>query len=148
MKNLVRMLKLRDLELFRIDKEDNETLCLLLILDYRRPSTLDDFPILKQIEDESSFEGASNYINTLIITESPLTDEDEINYIGSVLNGLVEDNKMDCDNNNVFYYTSFPETYEPGPQIVDYLEPILKEVNFDIDLNNIKEKHFNFLTQE
>ena len=46
------MLKLRDLELFRLDNQDNKTVCMLLILDYRRPSVLDDFPILKEIEDE------------------------------------------------------------------------------------------------
>ncbi|BBW96960.1 hypothetical protein [Geobacillus subterraneus] len=66
---LVRMLKLRDLELFRLDNQDNETVCMLLILDYRRPSVLDDFPILKEIEDEDSFEGAENYIHTVIISE-------------------------------------------------------------------------------
>lgn len=146
MNKLVRMLKLRDLELFRIDK-DGETLCLLLILDYRRPSTLDDFPILKSVEDEDSFEGASNYINTLIITETPLKDEETIGEINNILEGLVED-KPDCDNNNSFYINNFPETYEIGPEIVDYIEPILKQVNFNIDLKGIKEKHFNFLTQE
>lgn len=69
---LVRMLKLRDLELFRLDNQDNETVCMLLILDYRRPSVLDDFPILKEIEDEDSFEGAENYIHTVIISEKKI----------------------------------------------------------------------------
>ncbi len=72
------------LELFRLDNQDNETVCMLLILDYRRPSVLDDFPILKEIEDEDSFEGAENYIHTVIISEKKL-EENIVDQIAEVI---------------------------------------------------------------
>ncbi|KZM53778.1 MAG: hypothetical protein C6W54_10870 [Bacillaceae bacterium] len=143
---LVRMLKLRDLELFRIDNQDNETICMLLILDYRRPSVLDDFPNLKEIEDENSFEGAENYIHTVIISEEKL-EENIVGRIIEVIEGLVE-HKPNCDNNNSFYISKFPDHFEAGAHLIEYIKPILNKMNFGIDLTYITDKHFNYLTQE
>ena len=142
----IRMLKLRDLELFRLDDQDGETVCMLLILDYRRPSVFDDFPILKGIEDEDSFEGAENYIHTVIISEKKL-EENIVDQIAEVIEGLVE-HKPNCDNNNSFYISKFPDNFEAGTHLIEYIKPILDKMNFDIDLTYITDKHFNYLTQE
>ncbi|ABO68281.1 MULTISPECIES: hypothetical protein [Geobacillus] len=142
----IRMLKLRDLELFRLDDQDGETVCMLLILDYRRPSVFDDFPILKGIEDEDSFEGAENYIHTVIISEKTL-EQHMVDRILEVIEGLVE-HKPDCDNNHSFYITKFPDYFGVGTHLIEYIQPILDKMNFDIDLTYITDKHFNYLTQE
>ncbi|WP_237746874.1 hypothetical protein [Geobacillus vulcani] len=45
---------------------------------------MDDFPILKEIEDEDSFEGAENYIHTVIISEKKL-EENIVDQIAEVI---------------------------------------------------------------
>ncbi|MGN7470646.1 hypothetical protein [Brevibacillus sp. SAFN-007a] len=52
---LTRELKLRDIEFFLIRRGYNgEKVCHMLLLDFRRPSVLQDFPFLIGIEDEKS----------------------------------------------------------------------------------------------
>jgi len=48
---LIRKLRLTDVEVWIVKRGLGPPLCWLLLVDYRRPSTLDDYPHLQGIED-------------------------------------------------------------------------------------------------
>jgi hypothetical protein len=64
--------KAKNLEFYLItDGYAGPKVCHMLIVDYRRPSTLEDFPFLKGIEDENTF-GRANFIKVIFISEQEL----------------------------------------------------------------------------
>ncbi len=96
--------------------------CMILI-DYQRPSTIDDFPYLKNIDGISEDEfGDDNYIKALLISSEEVTQEtyDELCIVaGGFLNDI------------------FP-----------LLQNILEKYNCSINVDHIPIEKFNFLSQE
>jgi hypothetical protein len=67
-----RRIRMSDIEAWEIELS---VPCYLLLLDMRRPSTLEDYPYLKGIEDPDEF-GRDNYIKVFVIASAKLPDED------------------------------------------------------------------------
>lgn len=137
---MTRELKLRDLELYKITEGYvGKKICHMLFLDYRRPSTLKDFPFLIGIEEEQDF-GRANFIKVVVISESELEKEakEEINIIAS---GFLE-NKLDC------HWVMEFELGNIGRNIIPTIMPIFEKHNFSFSQKDIPAEKFNFLSQE
>lgn len=140
-----RILKMKNLEAFFLKKRYiGEVLCCMILLDYRRPSTLDDFPYLKNVEDPQEF-GRSNFIKALILSEAELDTnmKEEIMIIAS---GFLE-NKPDC------HWMMEFEQHDIHPLQVEYdilpmIKPILQRHRFSMDIEKIEIERFNFLSQD
>ncbi|WP_304415397.1 hypothetical protein [Brevibacillus aydinogluensis] len=118
----------------------------MLIVDYRRPSTLEDFPFLKGIEDENTF-GRANFIKVIFISEQELDGQlkEELKIIAS---GFLE-NKPDCHWLMEYEIASIdPRHVGLGENIVSSIKPILSKHNFSLDYNDIPLQHFNYLSQD
>lgn len=144
---LTRELKLRDVEFFLIRKGYNgEKVCHMLFLDYRRPSVLQDFPFLIGIEDEKEF-GRSNFIKVIIISEAELDTEvkKELEIIAS---GFLE-NKMDCHWIMEYEIANIdPRDVGLGENILPAIVPIMTKHKFHLNINDIPQGEYNFLSQD
>jgi hypothetical protein len=147
---LIRELRLNDLEAFEL-REDfyGRTICYMLIVDFRRPGTLDDFPELKGIEDEKDF-GRSNFIKVLFLYDTPMDDELKDELV-SIAGGFLE-NKDDCHWNCSFEKVDnkdFLEMTESRNYMLECISNILKKYGYNADkLYNIKDEKFNYLSQD
>jgi hypothetical protein len=147
--SLIRELRLKNLEAFRIRKDFyGETICYMIIADFARPSKLDDFPMLRGIEDEKDF-GRSNFIQAIILHDHPIDDlyQDEI---VSVAGGLLE-NKDDCHWNTIFVKVEsqeFADMAESRRVMLGCFERILQDHGLNVQLTDIGEDRFNYLSQD
>ena len=146
---LIRELKLHDFELYKLREGFyGKVICYMLFIDYKRPSTLKDFPILKNIEDEKTF-GRSNYIKVLFISDRELNEEVKDEVI-SIAGGFFE-NKDDCDWNCFFQTTNhanFIKLLESKSDLLSFFEEILKELGFCTNLSKIPTEKFYYLSQD
>lgn len=144
-----RDLKLKDIEVFRIiEGHFGLPISYMLFIDFKRPSILEDFEYLADVEDKESF-GRANYIKVIYISNKELQQNiiEELLYIAE---GFL-DNKDDCHWNASFKVIEdnlFEDiSYSLKPEL-KYIQTILKEYNIDIDLLNISENKFNLLSQD
>ncbi len=73
-----REIKLRDFEVILLrEGYFGKIICYMLIMDYRRKATLEDFPYLKEVEDQEEF-GRKNYIKVVFISGKNLTKKLEL----------------------------------------------------------------------
>lgn len=144
---ITRELKLKDVEFFMITKGyAGEKVCHMLFLDYRRPSTLRDFPFLIGIEDEQDF-GRSNFIKVLVVSEAELENEvkEELNIIAS---GFLE-NKMDCHWLMEYEIANIdPRMVGMGENILPAIIPLLTKHDFPFGIEDIPQGRFNYLSQD
>jgi hypothetical protein len=66
------MFNFKDIEIYNIQEQDRFGLTrgFLAVVDFRRPSTLDDFPWLKSVETPETFSSSSNLIKALFLTDN------------------------------------------------------------------------------
>ncbi|MFS0556701.1 hypothetical protein [Brevibacillus sp. 179-C9.3 HS] len=115
--------------------------CMILI-DYRRASTLDDFPELKGIEKEDDF-GRANFIKAVILSREELDETSE--EVLEVPSGFLE-NKPDCHWRAEFEIVpNFPE--ERG-KLLNLIHALLQKHDYFIDVTNIPEYKLNYLSQK
>lgn len=146
---IIRELKLKDIELFKLREGFyGEVLCYMLIVDYRRVSTLNDFPYLKEIEDEGEF-GRSNYIKVTFVSKKQLNKKLQ-NEVISIAGGFLE-NKDDCHWNCFFIIaekSEFDKLMETKNDMLAYFEKLLATEEIRVDLKNILLDKFNYLSQD
>ncbi|CAM2743659.1 hypothetical protein HAHI6034_03140 [Hathewaya histolytica] len=146
---LIRQLRLNNLELFQL-REDfyGRTISYMLIMDFRRASTLDDFPELEEIEDEEGF-GRRNFIKVLFLHDAHI----EVNFkdeLVSIAGGFLE-NKDDCHWNCSFEEMEskkFLKMTESRGYMIECISSILLNCGYNNKLNNIKDEKFNYLSQD
>ncbi len=145
----IRELRLKDLEIFKLKTEVTGNFKgFILILDCNRPSTLDDFPYLKGIEDEKEF-GRSNYIKILCISEKEFDDDlkKEVEVISEQFIG-----KLDDCHWNIFFETESSNVLEDiqvsRESMLDFFEKIALKNNVTINLKQIPNNKFNYLSQD
>lgn len=129
-----RLLKLRDLEFFKVVLSDDERDAYLLICDERHP----------QVEFEDG-----NSIKIFLISNFELSDlsyQDILSFNDDLL-GMKYNCSYVMDNVLVQEEFDFDFPYEMLA-ICDYVEKILKSLGIDKEIPNIKEKDFNYLSQE
>jgi hypothetical protein len=144
-----RHLRLHDLEGFLV-REDylGPTVCFLLIVDHGRPTTLDDFPYMKGIEDPDEY-GRNNYIQAIALHDRPLSKEEKeeiANLAGMFLEGI-----GDHDWNIVFEPLPAEEMRRVERSLEDMLavfERVLRQHGVSIDLSQINWKSFARLSQD
>lgn len=120
--------------------------CMILI-DYKRPSTMEDFPHLKGIEGITEDDiGRDNFIKAIIISAEELDQEthDELYIVPS---GFLE-SKFDCDWTFVVEVESNFSQQNNLNDIFPIIQRILKKHDYSLDIESIEEEKFNFLSQE
>ncbi|MGQ9009814.1 hypothetical protein ACTXHP_16725 [Bacillus stercoris] len=148
-----RLLRTSEVEFFRvIQKETSNIYGYILIVDSKRKGELSDNPVLIGIEDENEYEGSSNYIQVIAFTEERYLENftaDTFSFIDGLLNM-----KPDCqffikeqvyNSDSEFLDFDFPFDMTP---IVDIIAPYAQKINKDINLNNIRNSDFNYLSQK
>ncbi|MEY8818268.1 hypothetical protein AB7C35_03220 [Bacillus subtilis] len=148
-----RLLRTSEVEFFQvIQKETSNIYGYILIVDSKRKGELSDNPVLIGIEDENEYEGSSNYIQVIAFTEERYLETftaDIFSFIDGLLNM-----KPDCqffikeqvyNSDSEFLDFDFPFDMTP---IVDIIAPYAQKINKDINLNNIRNSDFNYLSQK
>ncbi|MGY2642280.1 hypothetical protein [Bacillus inaquosorum] len=148
-----RLLRTNEVEFFQvIQKETSNIYGYILIVDSKKKVKLCDNPVLIGIEDENEYEGSSNFIQVIAFTEERYLEDftaDTFSFIDGLLNM-----KPDCrffikeqiyKSNSELLDFDFPFDMTP---IVDFITPYVQEVSKDINLNNISNRDFNYLSQK
>ncbi|OIR60979.1 hypothetical protein BLL41_10920 [Bacillus sp. FMQ74] len=148
-----RLLRTSEVEFFQvIQKETSNIYGYILIVDSKRKGELSDNPVLIGIEVENEYEGSSNYIQVIAFTEERYLENftaDTFSFIDGLLNM-----KPDCqffikeqvyNSDSEFLDFDFPFDMTP---IVDIIAPYAQKINKDINLNNIRNSDFNYLSQK
>ena len=143
--SVIREIKLKDLELFILrEGYHGKIISYMLLIDFNRRSTLDDYPFLKGIEDESDF-GKSNFIKAIFFSDSKLTVKIQHEIVG-IAEGFLE-NKQDCDWNANFEV--FPNENYNRDEVIEYIDTYIKhKYDLKISLKNIPYSKFNHLSQD
>ncbi|MED3765228.1 hypothetical protein [Ureibacillus terrenus] len=144
---LCRELRLKNLEAFQICKGD-DAISLMLIADFRRPCTLDDFPYLKGIEGENEF-GSSNFIKVFFIHGEPLNDrlKDVLIYITDTLLARRNDCLWNADFIKI-KKEKFESIIENRKDMFECFSQILNKHGYKADFHHIRDEHFNYLSQD
>lgn len=142
---LFRDLRLKNVELFKLREGVlGSLICYMLIVDFNRESTIEDFPYLKGLGNESEFI-KSNFIKVLVVSGSPM-DKERKNEIIEIASGFF-DNSGDYDWNLDFKILNEEDLKEEN--IRKALEVLLKEeYGQDINISNISKDKFNHLSQD
>ena len=142
---IIREIKLKDVELFSLkDGYHGKTISFMLLIDFNRRSTLDDYPYLKGLEDENSF-GRSNFIKAIFFTDEKLTVKMQ-HEIVAVAEGFLE-NKHDCDWNADFEVV-LVENYNLN-EMIKYIDKYIKDkYDLNIGLKNISDSKYKYLSQD
>jgi hypothetical protein len=146
---LIRELRLKNIEAFRVRRDFyGETVCYVLLVDFARPSTLNDFPALRGVEDEKEF-GRSNFIQAIVLYDNPIDDASREEAV-SVVGGFLE-NKDDCDWNAVFEkveHQEFARMAESRVAALGCFERVLQRRGLNVGLTDIEARRFNNLSQD
>lgn len=120
--------------------------CMILI-DYKRPSTIEDFPHLKNIDGipEDEF-GDDNFIKAIVVSSEEVNQE-TYDELCTVAGGFLED-KEECRWNFVVEVDSNFKQKNNLNDIFPLLQKILKKHDCPLNIENIPEGKFNFLSQE
>lgn len=143
---LTRYFKTRNLEIFRLSKEMfGDKVGILTIVDFRRKSTIEDFPYLKGIENEDTF-GEENFIKAILLMDYELDKDTKEDVIG-VAEGFLGE-KENCSWNIDFIKVDFSIDHSSLEDIIKNIENILKEkynnyIEIKLDKENLK-----FLSQD
>ncbi len=147
-----RLLKLKDLELFKVS--DNvygqgfgKIVALILIVDFKRKSTLSDFPYMIGIDTEAEY-GINNYIKAFFIVRDTLETEG-IEILEEVAGCFLE-GKDNCDwNYDVIKLNSADfENVIRTENAIKYCNEFISKQTSEFDLTKIETSKFQFLSQD
>ncbi|MBC9785941.1 hypothetical protein H1S01_15760 [Heliobacterium chlorum] len=145
---MTRLLRLRDVEIFLLrDGYCGDLISFMVLVDYRRPSSLEDYPYLKGIEEELNFSRA-NYIKVIFISDKLLSNDSQDEII-TLAGGLLE-NKDNCHWNcdfRVLSPTEIEQILESRKYFLRFFERLLESNGLGIKLN-IEDDRFIFLSQD
>lgn len=121
----------------------------MIFLDLRRPSTYDDFSYISNFKKED-FNGRGNYIQSLIIYDKKITD-DEKNLTYEIASGFLED-KDDCDWSLKYMDCDFEKLKVIGVNhkaLISSINEILTLVGYkDQQFEDISLSNFKYLSQQ
>ncbi len=142
---IIREIKLKDVELFSLrEGYHGKVISYMLLVDFNRPSTLNDYPYLKGLEDENNF-GRSNFIKAIFFSNEALTGKMQHEII-AFAEGFLE-NKHDCDWNADFEVIS-NEHYDRD-EIIEYIDKYMaNKYDIHLGLKNIPDSKFKYLSQD
>ncbi|KXY66340.1 hypothetical protein [Bacillus cereus] len=122
--------------------------CMILV-DYKRPSTLEDFPHLNGSDNADDFTSRNNFIKAIIISadEVDLSNEKAYDELLLVPSGFLED-KFDCDWDLVVEVEPEFATQNNLNEIFPIIKRVLQKHNYSLDIENIEEDKFNYLSQD
>ncbi|MGD6956456.1 hypothetical protein ACQCWA_00325 [Rossellomorea aquimaris] len=142
-----RLLRTRRMEFFEINNE-NQSCGYLVFHDTQRESKLKDFPILVGVEAEEDFDSNKNHIEVILFKNN--MDEESFEYTNYFISDML-DTKADCS----YYIKEYDIKKElefdmPNHMlgIVDFLSSLFEENMINIDIPEVKEVSFNYLSQE
>jgi len=141
-----RELKLRDVDVFRVTMGFfGSAYAFVILLDYRRPDTIDDHPDLKGICD---VDPRDNFCRMVVIHKWPKGHvPQEVHRIVEM--GFLE--QLESSNYVGDFVALPPEEFGPlsryGHELMAYLEPLLKGYGFDLKLTEIPKARFSNLSQ-
>lgn len=144
---ITRDLNTRNIEIFRIRKEIfGDLLGCLVMIDFKRPSSLEDFPYLKGIEDEKDF-GKDNFIKVIMISKNEVKEKEKEEIINMIEGFLGE--KEECDWNIDYYIDEIDFDEIEINEVIKKIQIIIKE-NYqqNIVINEIDPKQFKYLSQD
>lgn len=144
---IYRELNTKNIEIFRLNSSIyEETIAYFAIVDFRRPSTIKDYPYLIGIEDADDF-GSENFIKTLVISNNKINSSKEEEIL-SIIEGLMG-SKDSCDWNSNFELTSLDLNTVDIEKIFKEIKNIfLNKFNHKLDIDSIENLNFNYLLQE
>lgn len=161
---IIRHLKTKDIEWFWVGNKELNFECDLLIIDTHRPSSLDDFPHMKEFVEKNYPETKSDYENPNLVKavyflrgEKPGNEiMEELGYISErLLSHLVMDGVTDYEIVKKFDRDNYKgDKDEINVKETEYYYDIMdnylmKNFGFTKDsLNRFKNPTFHFLTQE
>ncbi len=119
----------------------------MILIDYQRPSTIDDFPYLKNIDgiSEDDF-GYDNFIKAIIISPEKVTQE-TYDELCTVAGGFLED-KEECRwNLDIEVIGNFKHKNNLD-EIFPLLQNVLEKYKYPINIHHIPREKFNFLSQK
>lgn len=142
---IIREIKLKDVELFSLrEGYHGNIISYMLLIDFNRRSTLNDYPYLIGLEDENDF-GRSNFIKAIFFSNDKLTVKMQHEIVG-IAEGFLE-NKHDCDWNADFEVVS-KENYNLN-QIIEYIDSYIEnKYDLKIGLKNIPDSKYKHLSQD
>lgn len=144
---IYRELNTKNIEIFRLSNsmyEDTKAYC--AIIDFRRPSTLKDYPYLIGIEDENEF-GSENFIKAIVISNEKLESSSEEEIV-NIIEGMIG-SKDDCDWNSDFRLTNLDLNEVYIEEVFEEIKTVLlNEFNYKLNIENIEKLNFNHLLQE
>ncbi len=147
---LKRELKLKNFEVFIIKNGYyGDTICYMLLIDLRRPSTLEDYPYLKEIETVEEF-GRSNFIKAIFLHDNEINN-DLKEYLVNIIAGGFLENKDDCDWNADFEKINtkiFRKIEEDRRYMLSECSKILLKYGSKYNFNDLKDENFNYLSQD
>ena len=149
---LIRDLRLNNLEAYKLRYGFyGKIICYMLIVDFKRIGTLDDFPELKGKKydyDEEDFK-RSNYIKVIFLHDSQI-EKDLENELVSIAGGFLE-NKDNCHWNCSFYKIEneqLDKIAETRSYMIECFNNILDSYNFKNKINKIDDEKFSYLSQD
>ncbi len=146
---LIREVRLKDFEAFKVKKDFyGDTICYMLIADFKRPSSLNDFPSLKNIEDENEF-GRGNFIKVIFLYSSDIETAIQNELVS--LAGTFLENKDDCHWNAEFEKiddNTISTMNENKTEMLKCFDLVLQKYNLTLNLSNIDEDKFKYLSQD
>jgi hypothetical protein len=139
---------MKDIELYEI-KESlySDVRYYMLLLDYNRPSRVEDFKHIPQF-DKEDFNSRSNFMASIILYDDELSEEEK-NEAYEIASGFLE-NKDDCDwamdYIKIDFTTLYP-IYDFTSDVIVTMNRLLDMVCFGKKIETINEKTFNNLSQ-
>lgn len=122
-----------------------DTIAYFAIVDFRRPSSLKDYPYLIGIEDENEF-GSENFIKALVISNDKI-DSYNKECILNIIEGMIG-SKESCDWNLNFELTSLELSSSSLDEIYNEIKNILiSKFNHKLDIDSIGSLNLNYLLQ-
>ncbi|MGD8192591.1 hypothetical protein ACQCN2_21690 [Brevibacillus ginsengisoli] len=143
-----RLLRTKNLEFFNVQKSYiGDKICSILLVDIRRPSSINDFPhLLDQYEpgEDDHIFNRKNVIKVIVFSPSELDSEVWEN-IGLMIDCLI-DVKESCaadvkfEKVDMSLASAFPD--------ITLLAPYIEKYGEGIELPKIPKENFNYLSQD
>jgi hypothetical protein len=146
---LVRLLLTKNIEVYELKEElYGKVHFYMIFIDFRRPSTYEDFSYIPSYEKED-FSSRGNYIQSLIIYDKKITD-DEKDLTYEIVSGFLEI-KDDCDWSMKYIEGDFKKLRVcrlNHEALISEISEILISVGYQGSLQDINCDNFNYLSQQ
>jgi hypothetical protein len=146
------MYNLKDIEIYQVSEGERrygEVKGYLAVVDFNRPTTLDDFPWLKSVETPETFESAENLIKALYLTKvKPDPDTaDEIAEIAESCMINAFERSWDLSLEFIIDNTLQLDVFEPDVILDRFVQVLEKDYSYPVKIPAIATSRMNHLSQ-